>query len=96
MIYPYRSNQKKKNTEAEKLLLKKRYLIEHVNAWFKNCKRLTMRVDRLDETFNSFLKLKLLTVTIKRLQTRLQFGNPICNLYLQKRSRVPNLFDTSK
>jgi transposase len=69
LIYPYRRNQKKKNTVAEKGLLRKRYKIEHVNAWFKNCKRLTMRVDRLDETFDSFLKLKLLMVTEKRLET---------------------------
>lgn len=43
-----------KNSE-EKLILKRRYKIENVNSWMKNSKRLTMRVDRINETFMSVL-----------------------------------------
>ena len=39
LIYPYRSNQKIKNSQAEKDLLKRRYKIENVNSWMKNNKR---------------------------------------------------------
>jgi Transposase DDE domain len=63
LIYPYRKNQKAKNSESEKILLKKRYKIENVNSWMKNNKRLTMRVDRINETFMSTLYLRALHIT---------------------------------
>lgn len=63
LVYPYRKNQKTKNSLAEKALLKHRYKIENVNSWMKNCKRLTMRVDRLDETFMGTLYIRALLIT---------------------------------
>jgi hypothetical protein len=67
LIYPYRKNQKMKNSEDEKIKLKKRYKIENANSWMKNCKRLTMRVDRLDETFLSMLYMRTLMITSKKI-----------------------------
>ena len=63
LIYPYRKNQKVKNSESDKILLKKRYKIENVNSWIKNNKRLTMRVDRIDETFRSTLYIRAIQIT---------------------------------
>lgn len=70
LIYPYRSNQKLKNTKEDKERLKGRYKIENVNSWMKNCKRLTMRVDRIDATFRGFVYIKMLQITMRKLKQK--------------------------
>jgi hypothetical protein len=62
LIYPYRRNQKMKNSEFEKSLLKRRYKIENVNSWMKSNKRLTIRTDRIDVTFRSTLYMRGLMI----------------------------------
>jgi transposase len=62
LVYPYRSTQKKTNTAKEKELQKGRYKIENLNSWFKNNKRLSIRVDRIDETFKSFIYLRFIQI----------------------------------
>jgi len=67
LVYPYRINQKLKNSESDNKLLKRRYKIENVNSWMKNSKRLTMRVDRIDETFRSTLYIRSLMIIGKKI-----------------------------
>ena len=45
LIYPYRKNQKKKNTELK--LLKKRYIVENFSPLIKQFRRIRNRYDRL-------------------------------------------------
>ena len=57
---PKRKNQKTKNTIKEKNLLKKRYIIEHLNAKIKNNNRINLRKERKFQNYNSFLCLSFL------------------------------------
>ncbi len=55
LIYPQKKNQKKQTTKINKDKLKNRYKVEHSILQIKNCSRLTMRRDKLDVTFKSFI-----------------------------------------
>lgn len=60
MIHPKRKNQKKKNTKAEKQILKSRYKIENVFAGIKKYERIIMRKDHSIANFMSFVYLAFL------------------------------------
>ena len=53
-MYPHKKNQKKKTPEEHKLLLKKRYIIEHVFSRVKNYYRIMVRKDKLLITYMGF------------------------------------------
>lgn len=45
LIYPYKKNQKCKNSNKHKQLLRKRHIVENVFSWIKNYKRLILRYE---------------------------------------------------
>jgi len=67
MIYPYRIDQKKCNTNDEKILLKKRIVIEHFFAILKQYRRLRDRWDNTIKSFESFLYLACGNIIAKRI-----------------------------
>lgn len=65
---PKRRNQKTKNTIKEKNLLKKRYIIEHLNAKIKNNNRINIRKERKFQNYNSFLCLSFLQIYFEHIK----------------------------
>ena len=60
LIYPYRKNQKQKNTDSELKLLKKRYIVEKFFAWLKQFRRITGLPGRPVEPVNKLSAIKTL------------------------------------
>jgi len=60
MTCPKRKNQKKKNTNSEKILLKDRYKIENFFASLKNYNRIVLRRDKNILNYMSFVYMGLL------------------------------------
>lgn len=67
LIYPYRKDQKQINTCEEKILLKKRIVVEHFFAILKQYRRLRDRWDNKAKSFESFLYLACGNIIAKRL-----------------------------
>jgi transposase len=59
MVVPARKNQKKRTTNWEKKILKKRYNIEHVFQSLKRYNRISVRRDRTINSYTSFIYLAL-------------------------------------
>jgi transposase len=62
LITAKRKNQHKKNTAGEKLILKKRYLIENVFAKIKKFNRIHVRRDKLIVTYMGFVHIALMKI----------------------------------
>ena len=82
LICPYRKNQKKQNTKKELMLLKDRYIVEHLfrilRIVMKNYRKLRMRYewvfDPLVASFEGFVMLACIDIVIsKRNITSLEF-----------------------
>lgn len=69
LIYPYRDNQMKKNTKAEKKLLKSRCVVEHFFSWIKNYRRLRNRYDKKSSSFLQFCYLGYLDVIANKIKS---------------------------
>ena len=54
MVYPHKKNQKIKTPQKHKILLRKRYVVENVNAKLKVYDRLCIRKDKKECTFMGF------------------------------------------
>lgn len=67
LIYPYRKNQKKKNTETENILLEKRHIVENVFSWIKKYRRIQLRYDKKKDTFLQFCYFCITDITCKKL-----------------------------
>ena len=66
MTCPKRKNQKKKNTNLEKILLKDRHKIENFFASLKNYNRIVLRRDKNILNYMSFVYMGLLKyITLK-------------------------------
>jgi hypothetical protein len=62
MVYPHRKNQRIKTPIKHKLLLKKRYVIENVNAKLKVYDRICLRKDRKECTYMGFAYLAAMLI----------------------------------
>jgi len=67
LIYPYRKNQKQKNTDSELKLLKKRYIVENFFAWLKQFRRIRSRYDKQIECYKNFVLFGLIFVAFRRI-----------------------------
>ena len=67
LIYPYRKNQKKKNTEPELKLLKKRYIVENFSPLIKQFRRIRNRYDRLAISYCNVISLGLIYVAFRKI-----------------------------
>jgi transposase len=59
LIFPYRKNQKKRNTKREKTKIKKRQVVEHANQKMKDYNRVYIRRDHLIVTYKGFVYMAL-------------------------------------
>jgi len=66
-IYPYKKNQKARNTKLEKTLLKGRYIVENVFSWIQNLRRLRHRYDKKANTFLQFYYFGLAEVISRKI-----------------------------
>jgi len=71
IICPKRKNQKTKNTNSEKKLLKKRYKIENLFASIKKYDRINVRKDRYISHYMSFVYIGLFDYLYKMTQKTL-------------------------
>ena len=67
MVYPYKKNQKKKNTLIEKQLLNKRHIVENCFSWLKKSKRVCQRYDKTTESYYGFIYLKCSQIIMNKL-----------------------------
>lgn len=67
LIYPYRKNQKIKNTSFEKNLLKKRHIVENFFSWLKKYRRIQQRYDNKSVNYLNFVYLAAVDIIAKKL-----------------------------
>ena len=67
LIYPYRKNQKVKNTSFEKNLLKKRHIVENFFSWLKKYRRIQQRYDSKSITYLNFIYLGAVKIIAKKI-----------------------------
>lgn len=65
LVTPYRKNQRKRNTEGEKKLLKGRYKVENSISKIKRFHRITMRMDKKIISFMGFVFLAYVQIHSK-------------------------------
>lgn len=66
LIHPYRNNQNKKNTKSEKLLLKKRHIVENFFCWLKKYRKVTLRYDSKSKNYLAFVYFASLCIAFPR------------------------------
>ncbi|MDP7664029.1 MAG: transposase [Nitrospinota bacterium] len=66
---PHRSNRKKPSRQDGRELrrYRRRWIIERMIAWFGNFRRLTVRWDRLMETYGGFFHMACALITTRKL-----------------------------
>ncbi|AYV76968.1 MAG: hypothetical protein Barrevirus6_6 [Barrevirus sp.] len=67
LIYPYRCNQKAKNTTFEKNLLNKRHIVENFFSWLKRNRRIQQRYDSKSDNYLNFIYLGLIVIISKKI-----------------------------
>tara|TARA_Y100000310_G_scaffold111163_1_gene109564 strand:+ start:559 stop:1032 length:474 start_codon:yes stop_codon:yes gene_type:complete len=68
-VIPHRSNRKKPSRQDGRELrrYRRRWIIERTIAWFGNFRRLTVRWDRLMETYGGFFHMACALITMRKL-----------------------------
>lgn len=68
-LIPHRSNRKKPSRQDGRELrrYRRRWIIERTIAWFGNFRRLTVRWDRLMETYGGFFHTACALITMRKL-----------------------------
>ena len=67
LFYPYRKNQKVKNTSFEKNLLKQRHIVENFFSWLKKYRRIQQRYDSKSINYLNFLYLAAVDIIAKKM-----------------------------
>ena len=66
LIYPYKKNQKEKNNNEERDLLKKRNIIENVFSWIQNRRRIRLRYESNEKYYIELYHLCLIEVIMRK------------------------------
>lgn len=67
LIYPYRKNQNKQNTENELDLLKKRIIIESFFCWLKKFRKIVLRYEKKIKHYKNFVILACIIITLRKI-----------------------------